>query len=108
MTQFIPSLSVAAPTAGTVRYVAVVPAWAGRPAVSRAVYLRRRLMAGLVLFVVVVAAWLALAGAPAGNATGARPLTPAAGAPARTVVAQPGDTLDYVVTSGVERALRQR
>jgi hypothetical protein len=82
-----------APTTGHVRYVAVVPAWAGRPVASRAVYLRRRVMVGLVLFVAVLTAWLALAGPRAGNASGRGPSSPAAGAPARTVVAQPGDTL---------------
>lgn len=75
------------------RYVAVVPAWAGRPVAAHAVYVRRRLIVGLVLFVAVIVAWLALSGPIAGNATGTRPLSPAAGAQARTVVAQPGDTL---------------
>lgn len=91
-TMLITRPSVFGATAGHVRYVAVVPAWAGRPVASHAVYVRRRVVAGLLLFVAVMAAWLALAGAPAGNATGTSPLTPAA-APARTVVAQPGDTL---------------
>lgn len=91
------SPSHVATTAGHVRYVAVVPAWAGRPAPSRAVYLRRRVMVGVVLFAAVLSAWLALAGPRAGNATGRVP-SPTAGAPVRTVVAQPGDTLWSIAT----------
>ncbi len=85
------SLTAASLPSTSQRYTVVLPARLAEPRPTAEVYVRRRLLVGLVLVAVVVAVWFG-AGSVLANRGGV-PASAAAVRPAITYVVQPGDTL---------------
>jgi len=85
------SLTAVSLPSNSQRYTVVLPARLADPRPAAEVYVRRRLLVGLVLVAVVVAVWFG-AGSVLANRGGV-PASAAAVRPATTYVVQPGDTL---------------